>query len=84
MIYRGIYDSEIIYRRGDIVTWGGSAWHGQVDDIKTAPGKANDWKLMVKEGQRGKEGKEGNPGLAGKDGKDGRDLTQLGFDGRKY
>jgi len=83
MIYRGIYDSELIYRHGDVTTWGGSAWHCQANETKTAPGKSTDWKLMVKEGQRGKDGHDGKDGQPGLPGPPGRDLTQLGYDGGK-
>lgn len=82
LIYRGIY-SEGKYAQGDVVTWGGSAWHCQQDTTE-APGKGGDWKLMVKEGQRGKDGKNGEPGKPGPEGPRGRDLTQLSFDGAKY
>ncbi len=84
MIYREIYKPDAKYRQGDVVTWGGSAWHCQVDDPKSSPGKNGEWKLMVKEGQRGKDGKDGQPGPEGPPGRDGKDLTQLAFDGKKH
>jgi hypothetical protein len=83
MLYRGVY-APGEYSCGDVVTWGGSAWHCQADKTISVPGKNADWKLMVKEGQRGKDGKDGDRGLQGLPGKDGRDLTQMGFDGGKY
>jgi hypothetical protein len=84
MIYRGVYRPGEQYSQGDVVTWGGSAWHCQADNPKTSPNESQEWKLMVKEGRRGKDGKDGERGPQGTPGKDGRDLTQLGFDGRKY
>jgi hypothetical protein len=84
MIYREVYNSEVIYQRGDVVTWGGSAWHCQIDNPKTAPSKSSEWRMMVKEGQRGKDGKDGERGPQGVPGRDGRDLTQVGFDGKKW
>jgi hypothetical protein len=55
MIYREVW-REGEYELGDVVTWGGSAWHCQQ---KTAdkPGTSSAWKLMVKEGARGKDAK---------------------------
>jgi integrin beta 3 len=64
MIYRGVYNPESVYQRGDVATWGGSAWHCQENDTKTAPKEDPDyhvWKLMVKEGRGGKPGKDGDP-----------------------
>jgi hypothetical protein len=84
MIYRDIYKPESEYLRGDVVTWGGSTWHCQADNPKTAPSDSSEWRLMVKEGRRGKDGKDGERGPQGLPGKDGKDLTQLGFDGQKY
>jgi hypothetical protein len=84
LLYRGVFSSGEKYSRGDVVTWGGSAWHCQADEPASGPGKSGDWKLMVKEGQRGKDGKEGERGPQGPPGRDGRDLTQLALDGRKY
>jgi hypothetical protein len=54
LIYREVW-TEREYVPGDVVTWGGSAWHCQ---IKTTakPGSSTDWRLMVKEGARGKDG----------------------------
>lgn len=64
LIYRGVWrDGE--YERGDVVTWGGSAWHCQQQTkdkpggpIPGTPGAASggSWRLMVKEGARGKDG----------------------------
>ena len=87
LVYRGIY-AQGKYLQGDVVTWGGSAWHCQVDGTTSAPsnnGKGNgDWKLMVKEGQRAKDGKDGERGPQGPPGPPGRDLTQMSFDGSKH
>jgi hypothetical protein len=85
LVYRGIY-APGKYSQGDVVTWGGSAWHCQGVDVTSAPGKNGDWKLMVKEGQRGKDGKDGAAiiGPQGPPGRDGKDLTQLSFDGAKH
>jgi hypothetical protein len=92
MIYRGIHNSETDYVRGDVVTWGGSTWHCQLDHpkgcpVRSLPGESSDkereWRLMVKEGVKGKDGKDGERGPQGPAGKD-RDLTQLSYDGRKH
>jgi hypothetical protein len=75
MIYRDIYKDNVDYFRGDVVTWGGSSWHSQVDHPKTKPGVNGDWRLMVKEGKPGKDGKDGERGPQGPTGRDGKDLT---------
>lgn len=78
MIYRDIYRDGSDYVRGDVVTWGGSTWHCQVDHPKGKPGSGGEWRLIVKEGQRGKDGKDGERGPQGPAGKDGRN-----FDGSR-
>ena len=84
LIYRGIFDPQKEYAQGDVVTWGGSAWHCR-DKTMSAPNeKSESWKLMVKEGRKGKDGKDGERGLQGLKGDPGRDLTQMDFNGRKY
>jgi hypothetical protein len=62
MIYREVW-REGEYEPGDVVTWGGSAWHCQQ---KTAdkPGTSSSWKLMVKEGARGKDAKSAHEEVA--------------------
>jgi hypothetical protein len=85
MIYRGIYSPDSEYEQGDVVTWGGSAWHCQAEKTAKAPGdESGGWKLMVKEGRRGKDGKDGKDGEQGPSGPPGKDLTQLGYDGSKH
>lgn len=69
MIYREIYREGIEYERGDVVTFGGSAWHCQ-EKTTTKPGSGGGWKLMVKEGRAGKDGKDGERGPEGRAGKD--------------
>ncbi|MCX7140538.1 MAG: hypothetical protein NT123_05425, partial [Proteobacteria bacterium] len=55
MIYRGVWrEAEFVH--GDVVTWGGSAWHCQ-ENTADKPGTSAAWRLMVKEGARGKDGK---------------------------
>ena len=54
MIYREVW-REGEFDRGDVVTWGGSAWHCQ-QKTTDKPGTSAAWKLMVKEGARGKDG----------------------------
>lgn len=54
MIYREVW-REGEYVKGDVVTWGGSAWHCQ-QKTTDKPGTSAAWKLMVKEGARGKDG----------------------------
>lgn len=53
MVYQEVW-REGAYERGDVVTWGGSAWHCQ-QKTTDQPGKSAAWKLMVKEGRPGKD-----------------------------
>lgn len=53
MRYLGVYADGAKYLRGDVVTWGGSAWHCEVDEVKGQPGNVSGWKLMVKRGRDG-------------------------------
>jgi len=56
MIYRGVW-REAEHEPGDVVTWGGSAWHCQ-EKTADKPGASASWKLMVKEGRPGERGKD--------------------------
>lgn len=52
--YRGVYDETKAYEAGDVVTWGGSAWHCDgAGTTKPADG-AKGWQLIVKKGRDGK------------------------------
>lgn len=74
LIYRGVYKDAEEYQRGDVVTWGGSAWHCN-KPTKSAPREnTEDWQLMVKEGRRGKDGAEGKQGPPGPKGDPGKNL----------
>jgi hypothetical protein len=56
VMYRQIFNPEQEYAAGDVVTYGGSAWHCQVETTKNKPGNGTqDWRLMVKEGRAGKD-----------------------------
>ena len=54
LIYREVW-REGEYERGDVCTWGGSAWHCQ-QKTTDKPGTSASWKMMVKEGRPGKDG----------------------------
>jgi integrin beta 3 len=82
LIDRGVW-REGRYERGDVVTFGGSAFIAQEDtDEKPETGKA--WRLAVKSGRNGKPGVNGEKGDRGPEGRAGRDLTQVGPDGTKW
>jgi hypothetical protein len=53
MIYREVW-KEGEFQRGDVVTWGGSAWHCQ-QKTTDKPGTSSAWRMMVKEGRPGKD-----------------------------
>lgn len=65
LIYREIW-REGEFARGDVVTWGGSAWHCQETTTEKPGGTSKAWKLMVKEGRPGKDGERGADGKAAK------------------
>ncbi len=73
LLYKGVYKSGELYCRGDVTTWGGSAWHCQAEETKGQPGVSSDWVLMVKEGRKGKDGKDGIDGKQGPQGPRGMD-----------
>lgn len=51
MIHRGIW-SERAFEVGDVVTWGGSMWHCDVDGATAKPGEGEkQWHLVVKKGR---------------------------------
>lgn len=51
-IYRGVYQTDGAYERGDMVTWGGSLWHA---DEKTAEKPdIGPWRLVAKKGRDGR------------------------------
>ena len=52
--YRGVFVEGQTYERGDLVTWGGSAWHcNETTTIRPGDG-AKAWTLMVKRGRDSK------------------------------
>lgn len=55
MLYKGVFKEADVYSKGDVVTWGGSAWHSNVDENKSKPGTNSDWTLTVKKGRDYKE-----------------------------
>lgn len=58
-IYRGVFKSGE-YEPGDVVTWGGSAWHcEEVTSDKPGEVGSKGWTLAVKRGRDGKDGKHG-------------------------
>ncbi len=48
-IYRGVFEREKAYQKGDTVTYGGSCWQALSDD-PVPPGDGKGWRLMVKRG----------------------------------
>lgn len=58
-IYRGVFKAGE-YEPGDVVTWGGSAWHCE-EATSDKPGEiaSKGWTLAVKRGRDGKDGKNG-------------------------
>lgn len=48
--YRGVYQRSEDYKRGDLVTFGGSMWHA-TRNTTDEPGASRDWQLAVKKGR---------------------------------
>lgn len=72
LIYRGVFSEERAYVRGDVTTWGNSAWHCN-EPTTDKPGLSKSWQLMVRKGDQGKRGEAGKNGEDGKPGIPGRD-----------
>lgn len=53
-IYRDIFREGENYRRGEIVTWGGSLWLAKAA-TRARPGTNEEWKLVVKKGADGRK-----------------------------
>lgn len=59
IIYREVWKEGGDYARGDVVTWGGSAWHCQAEKTADKPGSGSAaWKLMVKNGRDGRDAQQ--------------------------
>jgi integrin beta 3 len=70
-IYRGTYNAREEYRRGDMVSFGGSIFIALCDNVNAKPeDDAMHWRLAVKRGRDGKDGKAGPQGERGLPGKD--------------
>lgn len=72
-LHWGVYSDAETYRKGNVVTRGGSSWLAMLDTVKgiRPDDKTDDgqraWRLIV---QRGKPGTEGRPGPQGNPGRD--------------
>lgn len=69
LVFRGIW-APGDYRKGDLVSRGGSMWHCEAGaTAENAPGAASThWKLIVKAGSPGRDGRPGERGAAGSNG----------------
>lgn len=56
LIYRGVFKSGDVYKRGDTVTWGGSMWHCD-EESTDKPGESGSkgWTLATKRGRDGRD-----------------------------
>lgn len=64
MIYRAVWRAGE-YEPGDVVTWGGSAWHCQEKTTDEPGNGSTSWKLMVKRGRDGKDAAGREPKAGG-------------------
>ncbi|TJV09494.1 MAG: hypothetical protein E5Y35_14655, partial [Mesorhizobium sp.] len=52
MSYRGVWGDSEVYRKGDVTTHAGSAWHCEAaSSVGQRPGAGAGWRLMVKRGR---------------------------------
>lgn len=61
VLYRGVFKDGTAYAPGDMVTWGGSTWHCDVETSEKPGEGVKAWTLAVK---RGRDGKDATPGEA--------------------
>lgn len=54
IIDRGVFCEDLVYEKGDAVSYGGSLWISQKDAPEGKPGVGEDWRLSVKRGRDGK------------------------------
>lgn len=54
IVYRGIWSEGESYELGDMVTFGGSLFHCEVERTEQRPESGSDWRLAVKRGRDGK------------------------------
>ena len=57
LTYQGVFQDGKSYDPGDVVTWGGSAWHANEPTVSKPGESAKAWTLVVKRGRDGKDGK---------------------------
>lgn len=63
-VYRGVYKAGEKYQKGDVVTFGGSAFVA-VRETGAKPETDDSWKLAVKRGRDGRDGEKGATGPKG-------------------
>ena len=52
-LYRGVYQQDASYEKGDIVTWAGALWHCDKETSERPDGEH--WTLCVKKGRDGRD-----------------------------
>lgn len=81
---RGLWQPSGVYRKHDLVAFGGSEWRARRDDPGPLPGDG--WALSAGQGSRGQKGERGDPGKPGADLAgwvlDGYRVTPIMTDGR--
>lgn len=56
LIGRGVWSTETEYERGDVVTWGGTAWEAVEPEKGVKPDQSNrGWRILAKRGRDGKD-----------------------------
>lgn len=56
MLYRGVYEDEKSYEKGDCVTHDGSMWVCKSDTTSKPGTEGSEWQLSVKRGAKGQKG----------------------------
>jgi hypothetical protein len=53
MLFRGVYGQGITYERGDVVSWGGNAWHAKASTTEKPGDDSKDWEIAARRGRDG-------------------------------
>lgn len=68
--WRGAWSVDISYRAGDIVTFQGSSFIANVDNVASSP-PSSVWSVLAEKGDTGQQGPPGDPGAPGAQGPQG-------------
>ena len=64
-VHRGVYDENMVYQKGDIVTIDKTSFVSMCDDNTSRPPSGDKWKLLSGRGEKGAKGEKGVKGDPG-------------------